>query len=350
LRQPTQALRLFNHVLAPLLTTDEQQHVLRQIQGATDNITSLLNSLLDISRLDACVVDIHKHAFALDAVLAKVYQQCFSLAAEHQIILRYQRTRLWVYSDPIQLERIVQNLLTNAIKHSQNVQGKVVLGVRRKAGMASIWVLDNGVGIPLKEQQAIFAEFYQLNGDERRRSKGLGLGLAIVKRLTVLLSHPLQLLSRPQQGTCFQLLLPQAQAVPSPPASPQAPLLVVSGQVLITDDDADIAQALALLVRQCGGEPVIARQLAEIKRLVNPASLVFILADYQLQNNRDGVELVFEVRDWLARDIPALVLTGNTNPQVLKNLALYGLAVLTKPVDPQLLFAEMQKHILTQIN
>ncbi len=207
LRQPLQAMRLFESSLSAILNNQQQQDILGKIRATHSSLAALLEPLLDISKLDAGTVSANVQPVFLDDLFYRLQQRYTDVAAEQQIQLRCITTQHRILIDPILLERILSNLLDNAIKH-MNQPGKILFGVRRKKRSLSLEVYDNGVGIKAQEQENIFDAFYQLNNPERNSIKGLGLGLAIVKRLASLLNCELQLRSEVSKGSCFSLQLP----------------------------------------------------------------------------------------------------------------------------------------------
>lgn len=348
LRQPIQALHLFQHLLQPLLTEPKQLELLDMIQESTGNIAALLDSLLDISKLDAGIVTPHIRIFGVHEVLDGIFQHYSPMADAQGVTFRYVKSSLSVRSDPQHLERILQNLVTNAIKY-MGVEGRLLLGVKRANGHVRIIVADNGVGIPVAEQEKVFDEFYQIGNPERSRTKGLGLGLAIVKRLADLLQHPLTLHSATGKGCRFALSLPLAAAefkALSAADRSVAPMdFRLEGQVLIVEDDAHVARALAMLAETWGAETVVAVDLDSAVKSVDLLRLKLILSDYQLLADASGLELILELRVLAGSDIPAVLLTGNTHPATLNMLALYNIPVLPKPVNPACLLETVKSGL-----
>jgi len=207
LRQPIQAIRMFEYVLSSQITDQGQLDILKKLESSTESLASLLDSLLDMSRLDAGIIEVEHTTIDLNEMFASLHSQYVSMALENKIAFNYRPTDKHVYSDPKQLERMLRNLIQNAIKHMER-PGKILLASRRDGDDLKIMVLDNGFGIEEGEQKRIFDEFYQVNNPERNRAKGLGLGLSIVKRLGLLLNHPISMTSKPGKGCCFSIVVP----------------------------------------------------------------------------------------------------------------------------------------------
>ncbi|HRJ51634.1 MAG TPA: hybrid sensor histidine kinase/response regulator [Candidatus Thiothrix moscowensis] len=340
LRQPLQAIHFFQYALEKQLPIDQEWSVFKKMQESTQSLTELLDALLDISKLDAGGTEVKCQPLFLHDLLYQVYQRYFSLAANAGIDLDYVPVRLWVNSDPKLLERIIQNLVVNAIKH-MGKQGRIVLGARRCAGKIRVEVHDNGVGIPLSAQSAIFKEFYQLNNPERNRDKGLGLGLSIVKRLAGLLGHEVRLVSQEGRGCVFSLTLPLA-------SKPMFPTIVshqtdttsaipIHGQVLLVEDDKTVLDALVLLFHLWGYSTITAETLDAATIFRKYPDILMIISDYQLQENCNGLQLIQQLRLLSDREIPAILITGNTSPDLLQVITQAGVAVSYKPINPRML-------------
>ncbi len=342
LRQPLQAIHFFQYALEKQLPIDQDWSVFKKMQESTQSLTELLDALLDISKLDAGGIDIRHQPVFLHELLHRVYQRYFPLAANAGIDLEYVPARIWVSSDPKALERIVQNLVVNAIKH-MNKQGRIVLGTRRCKEGIRVEVHDNGVGIPITAQSAIFTEFYQLNNPERNRNKGLGLGLSIVKRLAGLLDHEVGLNSQEGKGCVFSIKLPLTSFT-APPiilTSPTntAPPPLIQGKVLLVEDDRTVLDALVLLFRLWGYSTITTETLDATVILQQYPDIQMVVSDYQLQDGYDGLHLIQQLR-WLSGwEIPAILITGNTSPDTLKSISQSGIVVSYKPINPRILRA-----------
>jgi len=346
LRQPIQAIRLFEHILSSRLTNKENKALLKKLHDSTDSLASLLDSLLDISKLDAGVVDIEKSVFCIDDVLSRIYQQYKPIAKEENIELVYVYSSVYVESDSSQLERIIRNLVVNAIKHMG--QGKIILGFRRSN--SAVIVLDNGVGIRKEEQAKIFQEFYQLNNPERNRSKGLGLGLAIVNRTANLIGHSINLISEEGKGCRFSIqvskIIPnfgRQEIVPTDEISISSKKLSLS--ILVIEDDQEVLQGLNDLLSSWGHRTFLASNKKDALRLGKENPIELVISDYQLQNDDNGIDVIISLRKYYQAEIPAILLTGNTNPITLKEISRYGVPILNKPFSASLLEKELDNFV-----
>lgn len=338
LRQPLQALHFFQQSLEVLIeqsNVTEQQRILGNMEASITALNGLLNAMLDISRLDAGTLPIQRQIFPLNTLFKRLYQQYEPIAAEAGLTLRYVDTNLHVESDLTQLERILRNLVENAIKH-MGKQGRILLGGRRQGKRLRIEVWDNGVGIPLQEQDSIFREFYQLHNPERKRSRGVGLGLSIIKRIAAALEHDIGLQSRPGKGCVFSVTVPIASApterVPSISRSIQTDL--PHGKVLVVEDDEDVLESLHTLLNLWGYTTITTSSPKPDTLMAQHPDIAFIISDYQLGSGINGVEVIQHIRQAIGKDIPALLITGNTSPLLAEELEQLSIPVSYKPINP----------------
>lgn len=239
LRQPMHALGLFVGQLNDMIQYPEARKIVDQVRASVEAMEQLLNSLLDISKLDAGVLLPQIEDFPLATLLQKMENHFTAAALSKGLRLRVRPCRLAARSDPLLLERILMNLVSNAVNHTE--RGGIVVGCRRRGNHVRIDVWDTGVGIPDDKQHEIFHEFIQLGNPERDRSRGLGLGLAIVERLARLLDHRIDLASKPGRGSRFSIELPagdmqlalRERRVPAPATNALRGLFVV-----VVDDEA----------------------------------------------------------------------------------------------------------------
>lgn len=208
LRQPVQALLLYCTVLVGSLGSHPAGRVAHEMEQALAALKALLDSLLDISKLDAGLVTPHVSQMSLDTLMAQLAHEVGPVAAAKGITLRFVPRRMMVKSDPVLLGRMLRNLLDNAIKYTEG--GKILLGCRGRGSEVVVTVADTGIGISANNLSHIFDEFYQVANTERDRRKGLGLGLAIVQRLAGVLGHRVGVSSQPGQGSCFEVIVPKA--------------------------------------------------------------------------------------------------------------------------------------------
>lgn len=208
LRQPLQALGLFVSTLAQRPLSDDLRDIVSKIEGSLEALEHLLDTLLDISRLDAGVIEAHSVTFPLQSLFDRMALEFEPLAERKGLSIHLVRTTAKTRSDPALLERILRNLLSNAIRYTR--KGGVVIGCRRRGGDLRVEVWDSGPGIAPADQREIFREFHQVGSTSNGQRQGLGLGLAIVDRLTALLSLQVELRSIVGRGSVFTIILPGA--------------------------------------------------------------------------------------------------------------------------------------------
>jgi signal transduction histidine kinase/CheY-like chemotaxis protein len=336
LRQPVHALTLFVAALRPRVTDAEAKRLLDHIDSSVQAMGSLFNGLLDISRLDAGVVEVNAQTFALQPMLERICRDHAGDAQSKKVALRLRPTAAVVYSDPLLIERVVRNIVANAIAYTDS--GRVLVACRVRGKSVSVEVWDTGRGIPENEQGQIFKEFYQVANPERDRSKGVGLGLAIVRRLTVLLGHPLRVRSALNRGSLFALELPQSDAAISAtqPSTEDAGDLSASGLILVVDDEATIQMAMKSLLEGWGFKAIVAGTCDEmLAQLANcPDRPALMICDYRLRAHEDGINVIGRLRaEYNDDEIPGMLITGDTAPDRLREAQESGLLLLHKPVS-----------------
>ncbi len=372
LRQPIHALGLFFANLVDRVRDTETEPLIKQIEDSIQAIDGMLSALLDISKLDAGVVrpnigpvvvaDLFKrleteyqsHGINLYGNLRE-RRRFQRLETERQSpdrtcgnALRMRPSRAIVRSDPTMLERILRNLISNALRYTRN--GRVLVGARCRGGMLRVEVHDTGPGIPEEQLDNIFLEFHQLGNPERDRHQGLGLGLAIVKRLAALLGHEISVRSRSGHGSCFSISMPlyQDSSRHSPSPATAAPAMTLRGhRVLVLDDDKAVLAAMDGLLERWGCAVIKAGSLDEAREQlqahVPPPELLIV--DYRLQGRYSGLEAVAILHKVLRRYVPALVITGDTAPDHLREAEASGYPLLHKPVQPAKLRSALH-HLL----
>jgi CheY-like chemotaxis protein len=357
LRQPIHALILLVEALKEKLRTTSCGECLRlseHIETSAQSMQSLLNGLLDISRLDAGAVVARPECFALGEVFERVARQFAPMAAEKGIELHVHQTRLTLFSDPALLERILGNLLANAIRYT--VHGRVVLGVRRvQKDWVRIEVRDTGKGVPSSFRDKIFEEYFQLENPERDRDKGLGLGLAIVQRLAHLLGSPVEVQSSLGKGSCFSIRmvrceLPQGQARAEVEYVEGVPVTgTVAPLVAFIDDDEAILEAMTAMFEQWGMDLAVGGNANEVILDLHELGRKpdVVLSDYRLRDGRTGLDAIKEIRAVFGPDIPAILITGDTASTTIQAITQSGLYVLHKPVRPAALRSYLN-HLLAR--
>jgi signal transduction histidine kinase/ActR/RegA family two-component response regulator len=350
LRQPVHALGLFVGQLRQATSAPQQRALIAQVEASTAAFESLLEALLDISRLDAGKVPVQRGAVALAPLFERVAAGAAAAAAAKGIRLRVHAAEAWADSDPVLLERILLNLVGNAVRYTR--EGGVLLGCRRRGSGLVIVVADTGIGIAAEELPQIFGEFYRGSavaaGHAAEGGAGLGLGLAIVDRLARLLGHRLGVRSRVGRGTCFTLEAPRvaAPAGPAPPPAPADPgaLRLEGRRVLVIDDDAAVREAMRLQLAAWGITAWLAADAAQALAIVaQHGSPDAVLADLRLAGDASGLEAAQVVRTACAdAPPPVAMITGETDSARLAAARDGGQPVLIKPLKPAKLRALLE--------
>ena len=363
LRQPLHALGLFVSALRDMRLDDEADEIASKIEQSTFSLNGLLNGLLDISKLDASAVEFRPQHVPLKPLLETIYAE-YKTTAEDQsseLILDVSDD-IYVITDELLLQRVVRNLVDNAVKFTNNgiIRVVAILDRSEEPNMVELIIADTGLGVPEEEQTNIFSEFTQLHNPERDRQRGLGLGLAIVQRLCSLMNLPLDMDSNFGVGTAFTLLLPVGNVRLSKDSieydiTQEMSEMTIEGNlsslkgkiVLVIDDEVDILKAMQRLLKQWQVNVVSAIDPMQAIELLNQKNLVpeLIIADFRLRNNLSGIDAISQVRDEFNVDISAILVTGDTSPDRLKLAQSAGLPVLHKPVAPMILNETMSEAL-----
>jgi CheY-like chemotaxis protein len=342
LRQPVHALGLFAATLQRRLLRSPDEPLARNLMRAVDALERSFNAMLDISKLDAGALSPQVVTFPLRDMFRRLHMQYAGQAELAGLGLRFAPGGKSVTSDPQLLERIVGNLIQNAIKYT--ARGGIMVVARRTTTHVNVEVWDTGCGIAASELPRIFEEFYQVGRGERDRSHGLGMGLAIVKRLAALLGHRLEVASTLGRGTMFRIGAPlgglpgiQEELAPADtqPMNAQTPQMV-----LVVDDEEPIREGLRLLLLEWGYQAMTAADGAQAEQAVSALEgrVDLVLSDLHLGDGPDGREVIAQVRRLCGREVPAILVTGNTAHDEVQRAAASGDPVLFKPVQPRGLF------------
>lgn len=348
LRQPLQAIHLFHSSLLKSGLNERQHHLTDMIGQSAKALTDLLDSLLDISKLDAGAVQPRPRLADAAAVLEPLI-----LEFDPQARLKGLRLKFWHPAGPVPirtdtrlLASIVRNLLSNALKYT--ARGGVMVAIRRRGADACIQVWDTGVGISASDQQYVFDEFYQVNNPQRDREKGLGLGLSIVRRLVALLGLSLHCRSRPGRGTVMELVLPLAQGSPQAVVegdeSPQAVANLDGQSVVVVEDALEVAQALGVWLEAQGARVrcFVSAEEALASDTIDAADV--FLSDFRLPGAMNGIEFLDAVRARRGQPLCAALLTGDTSARFIETATASGWPVVYKPVDAQRLLEALAEQ------
>lgn len=351
--QPLNAAHLSVSALAELQTTDEGKTLVRQIERSLETMEDLLRTLLDISRLDAgvvqpSIVDVH-----LEILFSSLKSDFQPLGERKGLTLKFLETSAVVRSDATMLRRILQNIISNALRYTRS--GGILVGVRNRGATVRIDVADTGCGIPDTQREAIFEEFNRgtVSPDAELVGGGLGLGLAIVRRMAGALGHPVSFSSRIGRGTIFHVDVPavaghphQHATVVSEPERPRGYGLFGT-RVLLVENDADVLRAMTSLLERWQCDVRAATSTEEALDALGDTAWTpdIVIADQHLDSGDLGTNTVLEVRDYLGRPVPALIVTADTSELVAKAARNAGIELMRKPLKPAQLRA-LLAHLL----
>lgn len=352
LRQPIQAATLYTHVLRTVTEGNRRAwEALDLLKLSIESVGGMLDSLLDLSRLDAGAVEVRVVDFVPADLMRRLHAEFNGIAAAAGAELRCLPATAPVSTDPQLLERVLRNLLANAVAHGvTKPNARILLGCRNRNGALEFQVVDNGSGIPPEAHEAIFEEFRQLRNPERDARRGFGLGLSIVSRIARLLGARIDIRSRPGCGSVFSIAVPRtsAPAVPAlrEPAPDGAAAMRLKGRVvLLVEDDAGVRQGLSMMLKGWGVRVIAVASTAELEAKLQrlrtrPHALV---TDYRLPDGLTG-RTVFDLtrRRW---DLPCVIITGDTAPERLREARSIGCCLLHKPVDPDELARALETAI-----
>ena len=342
LRQPLHALGLYIAELQRKVIGSEQQHLIGQVERSVESLSTLLNALLDISKLDAGAIVPHMQVCDVGAMLKHVAADYQILSSLRNIQLVIRPSGAHVHSDPMLLERILTNLVSNALRYTPQ-NGRVMIACRRRGDRLRIEVRDNGIGISRNDQANIYREFFQLNQPQLDSSKGLGLGLAIVDRLVKLLGHRIDLRSAPGNGSVFAVEVPIASGAVAPSTTATEPetegmadnQALTNKKLLVVDDDEMVLNSTARILATWGCQVTLATTVAQVKQLLEEGmTWDLVISDYQLENNTTGIDVITLVHQRQGKELPCILVSGDTGPAVLKLAAVSGHHLLHKPVKP----------------
>jgi signal transduction histidine kinase len=347
LRQPLHALGLFAERLRDRTRDPKDAALVDRISTSVASLESLFSALLDISKLEAGVVVAEARPILLDPLFDRLANDFAPEALEKDLKFAVLPTARAVHSDPVLLERILRNLLSNALRYTN--RGGVVMGARPRGRHVAIEIWDSGPGIATENLDRVFEEFYQIGNPERDRAHGLGLGLAIVRRLARLLGHDVRVASRPGHGTVFRILL---EAVPAGTVMPETSVIAGSAdplhalRVLVIDDDEPVREGMLQTLAAWGCTALVAADAdAAIALCAGAPRPDVLIADFRLPEGRDGIDAINRVRQALAHDIPAIVVSGESSSEELARITATGFLLLHKPVAPARLRAALS-HLL----
>ena len=338
LRQPLHSLGLFLHVLKEKLNTSEQKRLMIQTEKSQRVLSQQLNSIIDITRIDAVELSVNKQPIQLKEFIDEVVDE-FSLSAKKaNCRISMQITNDWINTDKVLLARIVRNIISNVIQHCPGKN--LLIESHRRDNNIELLFIDNGPGLAEADQEVVFSEFYQLNNPERDRNKGLGLGLSIVKRLTKLLNINLMLSSQKGEGCTISITLPlYITGLSTDSTDTQAKTgnnLDVAGLfIVVVDDESENLEAMRVVLMSWGCELLLANTEDELMKEFCSSDYPvpdMLLIDYRLREERTGFEVIEAVRRHFGKIIPAAIITGDTTLDLETRLTTEDCKILYKPL------------------
>ena len=340
LRQPLQTLALLQGLLAKIVDGERAQKLVAMLNQALAAMSGMLNTLLDINQIETGIVHAHATDFPINELLDRLRDEFTYHAQAQGLALRVVRCGMSVRSDPLLLEQMIRNLLSNAMKYTQH--GKVLMGCRRRGGQLYVEIWDTGVGIPDSQLQSIFEEYHQVDNAARERSRGLGLGLSIVDRLGRLLNHRVSVRSKLGKGSVFaiEVALPATDTALASrrPGTETKPAARAdqgrAGMVLIVEDDPEVRELLELTLKDAGHRATAVPDGHAAVEIVSRGALRpdLVLADYNLPNGMNGLEVTAKLREVVHHRLPSIILTGDISTATLRDIARQDCILLHKPV------------------
>ena len=335
LRQPLHALGLLFDGLKLSRSENEKAALFNSVDRSIRSLSELLDGLLDISKLDAKAIEYTLRPVDVNEVIQHLVNELSPEAIAKGLKLHYRPCHYIVETDPVWLDRILRNLLSNAVRYT--IRGRILVACRKRQERIVLQVWDTGMGIPASELDTIFIEFEQLHNPHRDRNLGVGLGLSIVKRLCDLLGHALDVKSKLGRGSVFSVSMPLSHEKVIQPSPPVALTQNLNHKtILVIDDEPQILDALRILLTKWGCEVITAMSGAEAINHLKEKKIQpdVIISDYRLRDGETGVEAIEAVNALIGGSMTALIITGDTSPARLKEIQESGYRVLHKPVNP----------------
>lgn len=337
LRQPLQAMAFFMSSLQILEKNEKKRGIIEKTQASLDALSNLLNSLLDISKLESGSVKPNIASMEFRQIF-RLLDEFEPIAAVKDLNLRAVPSNLVLRSDPVLLETMVRNLLANAVKYSDS--GKILFGLKRRGTNAVIEVWDTGRGISNQQLRFVFEEFYQVGNPIDSREHGLGLGLSIVQRCAALLDHQIDVRSEVGKGSVFSITVPIATGESEVQEKFEAPKLAVGpgGKILLIDDESEVLESTAFLLETLGFDVAsceFSGSNSNLDYVIQEANSVrpdIIISDYFLGEGLTGIDVVNQVRSQSPTDIPVILLTGDISTETGRKAEMNNFKLLQKPV------------------
>ncbi len=341
LLQPLNAACLFASSLQERELPPDTHHLVKSLSYSLNNIESLISALVDISKLDAGVVEPEPGVFKVDDLLGNLANEIRQQYEGGRVQFRYIKSRVAILSDSQLLARILRNFLTNAFRYTES--GRVLLGARRRSNGLEIQVIDTGAGISSQDLEMIFREFHRGQSHASREDRGLGLGLAIVDKISRILDHPIRVSSRVGEGSCFSVLIPYATQFEQQQGEglmhheSTHDLIGANRRVLVIDNDESICEGMRTLLQGWGCEVDTLQTNPQIEALIKQGFAQvpdLIIADYHLDDDVTGLDVVRRINEQRQQAVPVLLITANYTSELRQQARELGYHLLNKPIKP----------------
>ena len=337
LRQPVQALAIFQELLRPeMQLTAAGENYFEKTQQAIKAVSSLLTALLDISRLESSTFKLQKERLRVAPQIEQMLREFGPLAEQKGIVLRTVACSACVETDPALFGQILRNLVSNALRYTTT--GRILIGCRRRGRLLSVEVWDTGIGIRKEHQAAIFGEFFQIGNQQRDWHRGLGLGLAIVERAARLIGAEISVRSQYGKGSCFAVSLPIRECLPQFNAEATLPIsspFDLDGRLIVlVENEDDLRLGFQTMIEKWGCQVIAGPSWASIESQLYDRRIDAVISDYGLSKHENGITVIGKLRVRYGRQLPALLITGDTSPQTAQAVAEAGLDMLHKPIKP----------------
>lgn len=352
LRQPLHAMGFFIESLKKQIVNPAQIYLLQKIEHTSSNLRGQLNDLLDISKIDAGIIRPHVIPLSVNDIFRALKRGLSPLAQEKKILFKTQNISWIIESDAHMLDRILNNLVSNAIRYTDN-GGKILLGCRKRGDYLRIEVHDTGIGIPNHLIDNIFAEYYQINNPERDQNRGLGLGLSIVKGMCDLLFHKITVHSTIGKGTSFMITVPLSDKMPemTHDSGHSFNLTFKKGKIILIDDESDVLDAMSQLLGNWGHTVLPFGAEKDALNYLSRHDFIpdMVITDFRLREKRTGTQAIDAINNYFKKKIPAIIITGDTARDRMLQAQESGHILLHKPIVPAKLRTVIN-HTLADIN
>lgn len=337
LRQPVQALAIFQELLLPeMQLTPLGKTYFQKTQQAIKAVSSLLSTLLDISRLESNTIKAKRELIRVAPLIKQMQREFGALAEQKGIALRTVASSASLETDAVLLGQILRNLVANALRYTPS--GKILIGCRRRGRLLAIEVWDTGIGIRKEHQAAIFGEFFQLGNQERDRQHGLGLGLSIVDRAARLIGATIGLRSQFGKGSCFTVSLPiSRRRAPLHHDTTQtfnSPFELDGRLIVLVENEDAVRTGFHAMLENWGCQVISGDSLHSVEARIPAQKIDAVISDYGLSKHENGLTVIGKLRVRFGRQLPALLITGDTSRQTLQAASEAGLPILHKPIKP----------------